>query len=139
MVENINVRTFYHIACLASTIGLFCYCGWRYIQNESNALVDFRPFHREEIDIYPSFSICIDSIWNDQDSIKKGTGIYNATMLKSSYGVEVLNDYVHFLQGRYWNETMSKINYDDVTINLEDYLDLISISLKLCLASSTST
>ena len=139
MVENINVRTFYHIACLASTIGLFCYCGWRYIQNESNALVDFRPFHREEIDIYPSFSICIDSIWNDQDSIKKGTGIYNATMLKSSYGVEVLNDYVHFLQGRYWNETMSKINYDDVTINLEYYLDLISISLKLCLASSTST
>ena len=124
MVDNINVRSLYHLVCLASTIGLLFYCGWKFIQNKSNALVDFRSFHQEDIDIYPSFSICIQNVWHSSLP-----GIFNATKLKNMFGVEMVNEYVQFLQGRHWNETMVNINYDDVTINLENYIDRISVTL----------
>ena len=130
MTEHKKLRSLFYLACLMNTIALFCYCGWRFIQNESNALVDFRSFHQEEKDVYPSFSICLDSKWNWSRSLEPGSsGIYNATNLKSIYGIDEANDYVHYLQGRFWNESMSKLNYDDVTVKLEDHMYLFRISL----------
>ena len=130
MVENINVRSLYHLVCLGSTVGLFFYCGWKFIQNKSNTLVDFRSFHQEDIDIYPSFSVCFNLAGNPtEDEVPDTDGLFNATKLKTIFGIEMLKDYVHFLQGRNWNRTMVDINYDDVTINLENYIDRISIHL----------
>ena len=130
MVKSSTVKFLYHSACLISTIGLFCYCGWRFIQNKSNSLVDFRSYNQEGKDIYPSFSICFFSYWEPSGNLNPGrNGFYNVDILKSQFGIDDLHSYIHFLEGRIWNETISNVNYDDVTMNLEDYLYAVGVSL----------
>ena len=129
-MDNKKAKSLYHFICLVSTFGLFCYCVWKFIQDKSNALVDFRSFHNEKKDIYPSFTICFQSPVEIPGSLKGGTyGIYNVSKLKKLHGIDDLKSYVDFLGGKFWNEPISVVNYDDVTINLEDYVDAVGISL----------
>ena len=81
-------------------------------KNKSTSLVDFRTFHEEERDIYPSFSLCL-----------VGPEIWNANILKKKYGVQNYESYVEFLRGEKWNESMLQIDYDNVTVSLEDYVE----------------
>ena len=80
-------------------------------KNESTSKVDFRTFHEEEKDIYPSISLCFG-----------GPQIWNAKKLKEMYGVENYGNYAEFLRGNLWNEKMLLIDYDTVTLSLEDYI-----------------
>ena len=58
--------------CIVFTLSLLWMCAWRYIENDSTSLVDFRTYQQGENDIYPSFSLCF-----------RGEGIFGNRKLDS--------------------------------------------------------
>ena len=79
------LATIFHILCVVSTLSLLWMCAWRYIQNDSTSLVDFRTFQQREKDIYPSFSLCF-----------RGDGIYEQKKLNKTE----IENYKNFLPAK---------------------------------------
>ena len=107
---------FFHILCLVATGYLFRHESLKYFRNEDSSLVDYRTFHETERDIYPSISICF-----------YGMGIYKSQKLNETYGIEDATEYVKFLMGDIWNDDMLEIKFDDVTFDIEDRVNEISV------------
>ena len=108
----------FYIVCILSTASLLAYCTWKYLKDESNSLTDFQVFHATEKDIYPTMSLCF-----------QGKGIYDRKKLKQIYKSRNVTRYVSFLKGRHWDERLLGVDYDDVTINLKDYVESVSVRI----------
>ena len=72
---------------------------------------------QHEKDIYPTISACFSgsSVVFSEEKIK---------LLDSSLDAKL---YSQFLEGKYWDDKMSEIEYDQVSVMLLDHLDLIRI------------
>ena len=105
----------FHIICIILTLTFFVRTLYFYIENESTSLIEFKALgEREELDIYPSISLCPCQI-----------AIFNENKLKEDNITEKASNYKSFLFGDQWNEKMANIDYDDYTIDLHDYLTKI--------------
>ena len=112
----------FRIICLLSTGGLFVYCSWKFIQDDSTSLVDFKAYHNTDEDIYPSITLCF---MQDDES----NAIYIPRKLRNGYNIDNATKYASFLRGEYWDSNFTKIDYDDVTFNLRDYVKTVSIGV----------
>ena len=110
----------FRVACLIATGALLIFCSWKFNKNESTSLVDFQTYHDKEKDIYPSFTICF-GIPGDME------GLYDRKKLKETYKIENRTRYINFLKGEEWDTEMLKVDYDDVTLNLKDFVNSIEI------------
>ena len=95
--------------CGFATISLTVYCAYQYILDEDVARIEFKQFNSGSDHIYPAVTMCFPSPLVEEKLEKYGDGI-NA------------NTYSSFLRGIHWDNRMTHINYDDVSINFEDYL-----------------
>ena len=109
---NLKCSQEFHIACLLITVGSIIYFLVDFYHDENTALVDFKTFHENEKDIYPSVTIGF-----------LGQDIFDAKKLNETYGIESAEDYPKFLKGEIWDENFLKANYDDVTLNLTDFVN----------------
>ena len=119
----------FRVVLLITTGVLVVYCVSKYVQNKSTASVDFKTYHETDKDQYPSISMCFsDSVFT----------IYDGEKLRKTYGIDKyyakINDYVdlvgweylQFLSGDIWDETMVNVNYDYVTQRINDlFHDLV--------------
>ena len=48
MMNVEHLASIFRILCVVSTLSLLWMCAWRYIQNDSTSLVDFRTFQQRE-------------------------------------------------------------------------------------------
>ena len=109
MVQIDQAKWFFHIMCVFLTTGLTSWCFYKYNLDEDVSLVSFVTFNDDENKIYPALTLCF---WNPFLNEK----------LKS-YGSNInTTTYSRFIQGTFWDESMARIDYDDVTVSLEDYL-----------------
>ena len=115
MLEDIVGKSF-QILCLVATSYLFIHDGLKYLKDEDSSLVEYRMFHDSKRDIYPSISICF-----------YGLGVYDRKRLKETYEIEDAVEYMKFLNGDVWNATMVGVKYDDVTIDMKDYIESIIV------------
>ena len=109
-----KITKYFRIICALVTLTLTCWCLVKLIKNEDVSLVGFVRFNDDEGKPYPSFTICF---WNPfQNEVLKtyGSGINTST-------------YSKFLQGELWDKRMLNIDYDNVTVSLEDYLHEMGI------------
>ena len=77
-------------------------CSHEYYLNKDLCLVTFKKYNKNKDDVYPSISLCI----------------YNPYIIQNlkAYGDDMeIDKYVKFLEGRYWDERMLDIDYDNVT------------------------
>ena len=109
-----KVTSTFRFLCLAVTGCLILFCAWKYVENKSTSLVDFKRFHMTEKDIYPSISLCFD-------------GMYDQTTLRDKYGIDNVEEYIKFLKGEVWHDFMLGVNYDKVTMNLNDFVQEITL------------
>ena len=114
-MNNQYIISTFHCLCLITTAGVLIYCSWKYYHNEGTSLVDFKTYHNTENDIYPSISLCFQG------------GIWDTYKLNHTYAIDKVSDYSSFLKGNAWDDLMLKVNYDDVTLNLKDYVTNIQI------------
>ena len=112
VLESINykksVENFFHIACIVAAVSLTCWCVYIFSQDNDVCLVDFKQYNEEKEYIYPSFSLIFINPFIEEKLRQHGDGINTTT-------------YSQFLEGKYWDERMLNISYDDVTINIADY------------------
>ena len=102
----------FHAACILATIGLQMQCIYNYFLNEDTSVVEYRTFLDPKDSLYPSMSFCIPDPFLESKFQNYGDGINKSSFVK-------------FLQGRFWDERMLGIDYDHVTVSLEDVLDKI--------------
>ena len=119
-MDNISIRSTFHLICIIITSILLGYCSLKFIRNESTSMVDFRTYLETEKDIYPSLSLCFKNS-ETQNTSKNNRGIY--------HGIPDPTDYIRFLEGIHWDESLLNIDYDTVTLNLVDYVDSVSIKV----------
>ena len=100
----------FHFLCGVATVGFTIYCVHQYIKDEDVARIEFAEFNAEEDNIYPTITLCFPSPLIEEKLASYGEGI-------------TVGSYSAFLTGQNgsWDERMAKIDYDDVSINIEDY------------------
>ena len=108
-VKEVALKYTFGAFCCFATICLTVYCVYQYILDEDVARIGFKEFNSENDHIYPAVTMCFPRPLVEQKFKKYGDGI-NA------------NTYSSFLRGIHWDNRMTHINYDDVSINFEDYL-----------------
>lgn len=107
-------KIFFRLLAIFVTIGLTGWCLYKYILDEDVSSVEFVSFNDDEQQLYPALTI---SFWNpfSNEKLKTyGSGINTTT-------------YSRFIQGIYWDDRMTSIDYDDVTVSLEDYMTEIGV------------
>ena len=106
----------FHITCSLAAFGLTCWCFYKYMKDDDVSLVNYKRYHTDKDGIYPSLTLCFSNPFLNAKLETFGKGI-NATT------------YSKFLKGLHWDERLVKIDYDNVTINLENYLEGAKIVL----------
>ena len=110
----------FHLGCMGIIIASITTFMSDFHDNKSTSLVDFKRFHETEIDNYPDFSLCIGGIWNTEK-------------LKETYGIEDVERYAKFLRGEVWDENLLQIDYDEVTVNMTELVNGMSLWMDIFL------
>ena len=105
---NVTSRCF-RLVCMFFTIALTGWCLYKYILDEDVSLVAFAKFNDDKQSLYPALTMCF---WNP---------FYNKKLKEFGSGINT-STYSNFIQGNYWDNRMLSIDYDDVTVSLEDYM-----------------
>ena len=117
----------FHIVCLIATFSLACYCVYLYKTKEPMQLVDYKLFNERLDEIYPSLSLCFYHEGFIKEKFLKKSDIY-----VKGKPIQVSN-YIDYLRGNTWNPDLVTLDYDNVTLQLEDHLK----SLKLKTTATT--
>ena len=107
---------FFQIICNILAFSLTCWCFHKYWKDEDVSHVNYRRFHDGDDSLYPSVTLCFNNPFLEDRFREIGDGINITT-------------YVEFLEGKRWDERMVGIDYDNVTVELEDYLVFSEITL----------
>ena len=105
-----TIHTLFKFSCLGTTIFMVAY--WFYIfgiKDESLCLVDYKKVEETEENELPVVSFCFRSPFLDEKLREINPNISSDL-------------YERYLRGGVFDERLSKIMYDNVTFNLENYL-----------------
>ena len=101
---------------------------YKFILNKDWSYGTYRNFHDDTSSRYPSLSVCL----SDNENIKLFKEGYSSADERKSEGQDVNNtmiSYQNFLTGQCknkdrcrWNKSLSEIDYDKVTLPIEDYI-----------------
>ena len=106
-----KINRFFFIICLFATISLSIYSLRRYLKNDDTTVLKITNFFSSEESIYPSLTICISSPF-----------LYNKFGHVDDDYFSVLNlmeKYIKFLEGEFWDDQLADIDYDNVTVSLD--------------------
>ena len=116
----------------------------KFWMDENASVISYESFHETSKDIYPSFSICLNSglirykehqKGSPKDHPRYGIDLYNLTVLKEKYGIKPestekeIRNYISFLMGENnsYGKGDLKMEYDNVSLNLNNYLKFVRI------------
>ena len=105
---------FFRLLCMFSAIALTGWCLYKYTLDEDVSLVGYANFNDGKERLYPALTMCF---WNP---------FYNEKLKQFGAGINT-STYSNFIQGNYWDSRMSSIDYDEVTVSLEDYMIEIGV------------
>ena len=104
----------YVFACISFAVMACVWCIWIYLMDEDVSHVTFQYFNEDDDSRYPSVTLCF-------------TFPFLEHKLKMIGGNITGDLYQNFLKGEYWDENMMSIEYDNVTLNLDEYINNISV------------
>ena len=120
-------KNLFYIGCFVAAMYFFGSCIQEYVLNEDTSTVRFKSFHSDENSLYPSLTLCFGDFWNFDFNLKKD---YDDPDPEFDYdtGVEFRDAFKQYLSGCEgysectWNKSFENIDYDNVSINLMDYV-----------------
>ena len=102
-------KQLWKLSCISATIITTLWQLNQYANGPDGTIVEYKTFNDKKIDTYPSVSVCL-------------TNTLKEEKLKT-YGNRVNSDsYINFLMGTAWHENFLRIDYDDVTQDLDEYI-----------------
>ena len=132
MTTSKSYQRLFHIVCISVTAALIGRCIQKSYLDEDETLVEYRKFNADKDMIYPSISLCIHhpyhifynkDIWDDFSD-------KNTSDITSKGHLDIRQDYLGFLRGKFDNKHMHRVDYDTVSTNLETYLLALRVELK---------
>ena len=87
----------------------------KYLQNKDVSQIDFKELNQDDQSRYPTLTLCFGGPFLSQKLGKYRNPKINETL------------YTAFLKGEYWNKVMVNIPYDDVSLNITDHVNSISL------------
>ena len=108
VIKN-KLQIIHQMICICAVLSLTCWCLYKYNLDEDVSIIGFETFNDDENNIYPSITLCFWNPFLNKKLKRYGVGINTTT-------------YADFLRGKHWDDRMVHIDYDDVTVSLEDYL-----------------
>ena len=100
--------------CISFAILASGWCISFYLQDEDVSHVSFKAFNEDDDSHYPSVILCFAFPFQENKLRNIGDNITGDL-------------YQNFLKGEYWDDRMLSIDYDNVTMNLEDYINYIYV------------
>ena len=101
-------KAFFIIGCVIGSLIFVIKLVYEYSLNKDTSSLQFKTFHSDKSALYPSISLCFSDIFKE--------------------GFKDEQKYKEFLSGCEddedcsWNATYADLEYDDVTLNLVDYV-----------------
>ena len=118
----------YDLLCISLCLYMTYVQFRNYAEDKDSSVISFRTFNSEPQDLYPAISFCFfewpnitgDILDKDKTRASEDKHHHNARTL-----------YVQMLLGQTsMTEEMSRVNFDDLTIRMEDYITSITTSNK---------
>ena len=104
--------------CLTATLIMVVYWIMKFLRDEDVSVIDYQALETIENPIQPEFSICLENPFKEEKFNRTGTGIQ-------------LKSYISYLGGHITgNDNYKHIDFDDVSINLFDYLETVKLDLR---------
>ena len=102
-----SLRSLFAFLCILAAISICVYWVYKYRLDEDLSVITYRKFYERENDVYPTVSLC-----------------FNNPFLAKRLAESGINEsvYLSFLTGEYFSEEMLEINYENVTINISNYV-----------------
>ena len=103
-----KITTVFDVACGIGACITLSWCCWMYSLNEDLCEVSFKNYNVDEDSIYPSISLCFTYPFSAIETDK--------------YGEEMIEKYYDLLKGKYLDDTLLKMDVEDITLKMEDHL-----------------
>ena len=103
------LRISWTFTCIFATLSTMIWQLSNYYNGEEQTIVEYRKFNEMDNDIYPSLTLCWDMAIDEEKLQMYGNNFSSSA-------------YTRFLRGLYWDEEMLKVDYDDIKLNLNDYI-----------------
>ena len=113
-IDRKLLKRIFHALCVLATVSLSIQCLYNYFLNETASIIEYQKFQKDGLSGYPSISMCFMHPFLEPELRILGTNT---------------SSYIKYLQGKFHDEQMKKIKYDDVTISLKDYVDAAALFL----------
>ena len=111
------VRGFFKLFVSMMTFVLAGLCFYKFIWDYDISQIFFQKYHQDSHSIYPTLTLCIlnEHIFQKEkfSDLKKHINAIS---------------YASFLKGEHWDDDMSAVDFDDVTLNIEDYIEGVGLS-----------
>ena len=114
---KVLIKYIFQSLCLFSVIVLNSWCYYKYTLDKDISSLNYKFFNQDESSIYPSMSLCVVNPYIEHRLEKYGKDVNSSS-------------YAEFLLGKYWSNNMSTIVYDEVTIDLNDFIKGLFIQLR---------
>ena len=101
-------QIFFHLSCLFATLFCTYKCYLKYQRDDSSFQIDFKRFHEEKEDVYPSVSMCFSMPFLQEK-------------LSAHAGVITAEDYSNYILGLKGGENLQLLNYDDIVLQKHDF------------------
>ena len=94
--------------CILTTLSLVIWCGYEFNKNEDISEILFKTFHEDEDSIYPELTFAVPNRFNET-ALREYDEEFNEF------------NYYGFLQGDDWNDKMLDVDFEKVSMRIEDY------------------
>ena len=105
----------------------------KYYMDESSSIVDAKEFHDTKDDIYPVVTLCLEMDFKPNQPFtdpKHTLPLYSYSSEKNKdfeMTLEEIRDYVSFTMGVKESDSALTYDYDNITLDVNDYLNKISV------------
>ena len=101
---------FFRLSCWLATLMVICYWIYRFGLNEDVCIIDYKKYYDVDSDMFPVLSLCIKSPFS-KTKFRMRNQVINETL------------YIKFLKGEYFSTRYMETEYNDIRLNLSDYID----------------
>ena len=132
MESNKAAVVAFHGVCLIVTFSMMVYGTVKYYLDESTSIVDAKAFHDTPDDIYPVFTICLEMDFKQKpfNDSNHPLPLYSYSSEKNknfNLTLEEIQKYVYFAMGIKNSEKTANYDYDNITVDVNDYLARVMI------------
>ena len=103
-----KITSTFNVICVVGACIMLVWCCWQFSQNEDLCEVSFKSYNVDEDSIYLSISLCFTYPFSNIETDK--------------YGKEMIEKYYDLLRGKYLDDTLLKMDVENITLKMEDHL-----------------